>query len=106
MPSAGNYLANTVTIHDGPNADIETLKRARLQILGESPEAAAVLSVWDQSAMRYRRVDRVTNARITESHQRVTVVGVSDFLVETVRLRPKDAEIRWELDLKECQTCG
>ncbi len=55
---------------------------------------------------RMRRVDRVTNAKLTDENGIVTIVGTSQELVDEVGVRPEESQVRWVMKVRGCQGCS
>ena len=100
-----------VRIIGGLQAEDETLPKAKLTFLGESPNALVRLYQFipatDTSSVgRFRVIDTIGAATVTDLDDNgFTVTGVSQQLVEEVGLADKDATVIWEVRIKGCETC-
>lgn len=85
-------------------ADGEKMTGARVDGCGDT----VALWQFDNLAKRYARFDRLTDCEATYSKDgnHVTIKGVSDLMVEQIGLSREDAHVRWEIDMRGCQTCG
>lgn len=88
----------------------ETISKAKIDFLGESPNATARVYQWIPSdgpfPGRFRVFDTVAAATITNvTDQMFRVVGISQEMVDEVGLAPSDAEVTWEVTVFGCESC-
>jgi hypothetical protein len=94
-----------VSVVDGFADDDSPIERARVTILGESPNATAKLYSWDGG--RFVEYDRLSAARVTEGPGGVQIMGMSDRLMNDVGARGEDAIATWFIDPRRgCVSCG
>ena len=85
--------------------DGEEYKKCRLSMLGTPTNA--VLYSRGIEGERWTPVDRLTNASITDNPDgTMTIVGISDELVNVVGVAPTEATVRWEVTPRGCHDCG
>ena len=100
-----------VRIIGGLNSEDETLPKAKVTFLGESPNAIVRLYQFVPSAEhgslgRFRVIDTIGAATVSDhDDDGFTVSGVSQQLVEEVGLADSDATVIWEVKIKGCETC-
>jgi hypothetical protein len=100
-----------VRIIGGLQAEDETLPKAKITFLGESPNAIVRLYQFipasETSAVgRFRCIDTIGAATVSDQgDDGFTVTGVSQQLVEEVGLSDADATVIWEVKIKGCETC-
>lgn len=93
-----------VTVFGGLEPDGEVHKRCRLTMIGNPTDA--VLFVSDFERTRWRPVDRLTQATVTDHDDGTFAIeGISDELVNVVGMPPGNATARWEVRPKVCRDC-
>lgn len=83
----------------------EEIERCKITLLGASPNATVSLWQWDADANRFVEFDKLRSAEIAEHGDRVSIQGISDTLLRDVELAPANARVRWEVSIKDCQSC-
>jgi hypothetical protein len=88
----------------------EVIKKAKIDFLGESPNATARVYQWvDGSKMmpgRFRVFDTLGASTITSLSEDVfRVTGISQQMVEEVGLAEANAEVTWEVTVQGCESC-
>lgn len=93
-----------VTMYGALDPEGEVYPKCRITLNG-SP-ADAVLYSKLMGAQRWKPVDRLTAATVTEHGDgTLTIVGTSQELIELVGVAPSNATVRWEVRPRGCQNC-
>jgi hypothetical protein len=94
-----------VTVFGALGPDGEEMKGVRVTLLGNP--ASAVLYSLLRGERRWKPVDRLTSAKVTENPDgSITVEGISQELVDIVGVDPAEAIVRWEVKPRGCTTCN
>jgi len=86
----------------------ETITKAKITLLGGSPNATARLFIWIQPTNglgRFREFDTITQGEIREGSDGFTITGISQQLIEDVGVAADNAKVTWEVTYKGCETC-
>ena len=99
-----------VTLTGSLYPDGEIIEQAKVDSLGESPNAIAKLYQWQQGSPtmpgRWREIDRLLSCTIQRIGDTIVYDGTSEQLTAEVGLAEADAKVRWEYSTKECTTCS
>ncbi len=90
----------------GTYSSDEQIKRAKVDVIGSSPNAKAKLYQWVPAGLGgWEEVDRMTQATIDQRGEIVKFTGRSEMLITQMGLNPEDAEVSWTVTAKGCDGC-
>lgn len=105
----------------GGQYDTDVIAMAKIDLLGESPQASAQLYIFEpkqeaefdekgklitqERDSRFRPIDRLTQAKITGDDRHFIIEGLSEQLMAEVGLDPTEALVRWDVIPKGCADC-
>lgn len=96
----------TVAIYGGQPPDGDEISMAMVTSLGESPHATVKLFQYDFSRKQLVEFDCLTECTVDETGNRIVVEGTSQWATEVNELPVSEANVRWVIDIKGCQSCN
>lgn len=106
-----SYGPVDVELFGGLEPDGELVRKAKIDVLGEPPNATVRMYQWASNPTkglpgRFRHFDTLTEAEVIDEHDGgFTVRGISDSGVTENGLPPADAVVTWKVTVRGCEDC-